>query len=106
MFEMLALGEMCFEGMGQCRLEVRGLTLRVLRAFPFRRVNSWGQVISSPPGPCGGPFMTHLLPGGGVPSGSGGSEPCPSPASPFRHSLVSVSLSNRGCARSPTTPPP
>ena len=40
------------------------------------------------------------------PPGSRGSEPCPSPASVFRHSPVSASLSNRGCRRLPTTPPP
>ena len=41
--------------------------MRVLDAF-----RPWGatwscQVISSPPGPSGGPSKTHLLPGGGVP---------------------------------------
>ena len=45
--------------------------------------------------------MTHLLPGGVVPS-----EPCPSPASPFCHPPVSASLSNHGYRRLPTTPPP
>ena len=33
-------------------------------------------------------------------------EPCPSPASPFCHSPVSVSLDNHGCRRLSTTPPP
>ena len=36
-----------------------------------------GQVISSPPGPSGGPFMTHLLPGGGVPRVHGARSPVP-----------------------------
>ena len=41
--------------------------LRVLDAFRPRGATWSGQVISSPPGPSGGPVMTHLLPGGGVP---------------------------------------
>ena len=39
----------------------------VLDAFRPRGATWSGQVISSRPGPCGGPFKTHLLPGGGVP---------------------------------------
>ena len=41
--------------------------MRVLDAFRPRGPTWSGQVISSPPSPSGGPFMTHLLPGGGVP---------------------------------------
>ena len=41
--------------------------LRVLDAFRPRGVTWSGQVISSPPGPSGGPSKTHLLPGGRVP---------------------------------------
>ena len=39
----------------------------VLDAFRPRGATWSGQVISSPPGPSGGPSKTHLLPGGGVP---------------------------------------
>ena len=49
------------------RFEVSGLILRVLDAFWPRGATWSGQVISSPPGPSGGPSKTHLLPGGGVP---------------------------------------
>ena len=49
------------------RFEVLGLILRVLDAFRPRGATWSGQVISSPPGPSGGPSKTHLLPGGGVP---------------------------------------
>ena len=41
--------------------------MRVLDAFRPRGATWLGQVISSPPGPSGGPSKTHLLPGGGVP---------------------------------------
>ena len=41
--------------------------MRVLDAFRPRGATWSGQVISSPQGPSGGPFMTRLLPGGGVP---------------------------------------
>ena len=41
--------------------------MRVLDAFGPRGATWSGQVISSPPGPSGGPSKTHLLPGGGVP---------------------------------------
>ena len=51
----------------QNRFEVCGLILRVLDAFRPRGATWSGQVISSPPRPSGGPVMTHLLPGGGVP---------------------------------------
>ena len=43
------------------------MILRVLDAFRPRGATLSGQVISSPPGPSGGPSKTHLLPGGGVP---------------------------------------
>ena len=43
------------------------MILRVLDAFRPRGATWLGQVISSPPGPSGGPSKTHLLPGGGVP---------------------------------------
>ena len=43
------------------------MILRVLDAFRPRRATWSGHVISSPPGPSGGPSKTHLLPGGGVP---------------------------------------
>ena len=41
--------------------------MRDLDAFRPRGATWSGQVISSPPGPSGGPSKTHLLPGGGVP---------------------------------------
>ena len=41
--------------------------MRVLDAFRPPGATWSGLVISCPPGPSGGPFMTHLLPGGGVP---------------------------------------
>ena len=41
--------------------------MRVLDDFRPRGATWSGQVISSPPGPSGGPSKTHLLPGGGVP---------------------------------------
>ena len=41
--------------------------MRVLEAFQPRGATWSGQVISCPTGPSGGPFLTHLLPGGGVP---------------------------------------
>ena len=44
-----------------------GMILRVLDAFRARGATLSGQMISSPPGPSGGPSMTHLLPGGGIP---------------------------------------
>ena len=47
------------------RFEV--LILRVPDAFQPRGATWSGQVISSPPGPSGGPSKTHLLPGGRVP---------------------------------------
>ena len=40
--------------------------MRLLDAFRPRGATWSGQVISSPPGPSGGPSKTHLLPGGGV----------------------------------------
>ena len=43
----------------------------VLNAFQPGGATWSGQVISSQPGPSGGPFMTHLLPGGGVPRVNG-----------------------------------
>ena len=43
------------------------MTFRVLDVLRRRGATWSGQVISSPPGRSGGPFMTHLLPGGGVP---------------------------------------
>ena len=51
--------------------------MRVLDAF-WPRGAAWsGQVISSPPRPTGGPFMTHLLPGCGVPRVHGTRSPVP-----------------------------
>ena len=50
--------------------------------------------------------MTHLLPGGGAPQVHGAGSPVPSPASRFRHSLISALFNNRGCRRLPSTPPP
>ena len=43
------------------------MILRVLDAFRPRRATWSGQVMSSPPGPSGGPSKTHPLPRGGVP---------------------------------------
>ena len=57
--------------------EVSGFSLRVLDAFRPQGATWSGQVISSPPGPSGGPFMTHLLPGGGVPRVHGARSPVP-----------------------------
>ena len=50
-----------------CGLRFEFLFLRVLDVFWPRGATWSGQVISSPPGPSGGPSKTHLLPGGGVP---------------------------------------
>ena len=47
-------------------LEVWGLRLWILDGLLPRGATWFGQVISSLPGPGGGPFMTHLLPGGRV----------------------------------------
>ena len=70
--------------------------MRVLDAFRPRGATWSGQVISSPPGPSGGPSKTHLLPGGGVPRVHRARSHRPSPASPFRHSPVSASIRSRG----------
>ena len=43
------------------------MILRVLDALWPPGATWSGQMISSPPGPSGGPSKTHLLPGGGVP---------------------------------------
>ena len=51
--------------------------MQVLDAFRPRRATWSGQVTSSPPGPSGGPFMTHLLPGGGVLRVHGARRPVP-----------------------------
>ena len=60
-----------------CCFVVCCLILRVLDAFRPRGATWSGQVISSPPGPSGGPFMTHLLLGGGVPRVHGARSPVP-----------------------------
>ena len=59
------------------RVEVGGLILRVLDAFRPRGATWSGQVISSPPGPSGDPFKTHLLPGCGVSRVHGAQSPVP-----------------------------
>ena len=59
------------------RFEVLGLILRVLDAFRPQGATWSGQVISSPPGPSGGPSKTHLLPGGGVPRAHRARSPVP-----------------------------
>ena len=41
--------------------------MRVLEAFWPRGATWLGRVISSPPGPSGGPLKMQLLPGGGIP---------------------------------------
>ena len=51
--------------------------MQALDAFRPRGATWSGQVISSPPGSSGGPFMTHLLPGGGVPRVHGARSPVP-----------------------------
>ena len=51
--------------------------MRVLDAFRPRGATWSGQVISSPPGPSGGPSKTHPLPGGGVPRVQGARSPVP-----------------------------
>ena len=53
------------------------MRFQVLDAFRLREATWSGQVISSPRGPSGGPFMTHLLPGGGVPRVHGARSPVP-----------------------------
>ena len=65
------------------RFEVGGLILRVLDAFRPRGATPSGQVISSPPGPSGGPSKTHLLPGGGVPGVHRARSPVPPRLSRF-----------------------
>ena len=57
--------------------EVGGLRFQVLDPSLPRGATSSGQVISSQPGPSGGPFMTHLLPGGRVPRLHGAQSPVP-----------------------------
>ena len=57
--------------------EVLRFRVQVLEAFRPRGATRLGQVISSPPIPSGGPFMTHLLPGGGVPRVRGARSPVP-----------------------------
>ena len=59
------------------RFELWGLILWVLDAFRPRSATWSGQGISSPPAPSGGPFMTQLLPGGGVPRVHGARSPVP-----------------------------
>ena len=83
--------------------EIGGLRFRVLDAFRAQGATSLGQVISSPPGPSGGPYMTHLLPGGNLPWVHGARSPVPAR---LPHSPVSASLSNCGCRLFRTTPPP
>ena len=53
------------------------MTFRVLDVLRPRGATWSGEVISSRPGPSGGPFMTHLLPGGGVPRVHGAGSPVP-----------------------------
>ena len=53
------------------------MILRVLYAFRRWGATRSGQVISCPPGRSGGPLMTHLLPGGGVPRFHGARSPIP-----------------------------
>ena len=52
--------------------------MRVLDAFRPRGATWSGQVISSPPGPSGGPSKTHLLPGAGIPRVHRARSPVPS----------------------------
>ena len=52
--------------LGSTWFEVRRLTFRVLDAFRPWGATWSGQVIFSPPGPSGRPFMTHPLPRGEV----------------------------------------
>ena len=72
------------------------MTFRVLDILRPRGATWSGQVISSQPGPSGGPFMTHLLPGGGVPRVHGARSPVPPRLPPFatprsvRHSATVV----------------
>ena len=65
------------------------MTCRLLDALQPRGATWSGKVISSPPGPRGGPFMTHLLPGGGVPRVYGARSPVP-PRLPSFATLRSV----------------
>ena len=57
--------------------------MRVLDAFRPRGATWSGQVISSLPGPSGGPSMTHFLPGGGVPRVQRARSPVPPPLPHF-----------------------
>ena len=59
------------------KVEVRGLTFRVLGVLRPRGATRLDQVISSPAGPSGGSFVTHLLPGGQVPQVHGAPSPIP-----------------------------
>ena len=51
--------------------------MRLLGALRPLEATWSGQVMSSRPAPSGGPFMTHLLPGGGVPQVHGARSPVP-----------------------------
>ena len=57
--------------------------MQVLDAFQHRGATRSGQVISSPPGPSGGPSKRHLLPGGGVPRVHRARSPVPLRLPPF-----------------------
>ena len=58
-----------------CLFQVCGLRFDFSGTRGSRGATWSGQVISSPPGPSGGPFITHLLPGDGVPGVHGAKSP-------------------------------
>ena len=62
---------------GHLGLEVSGLMFQVQGVLGPLGATWSGQVISSPAGPSGGPFMTHPLPGGRVPRVHGAQSPAP-----------------------------
>ena len=80
--------------------------MRVLDAFWPRGATWSGHVISSPPGPSGGPSKTHLLPGGEVLRVHRARTPVPPRLPRFVTPLISPSIHSRGCRRLPTASPP
>ena len=65
------------------RLEISGLRFQALDAFRPRWATWAGQVMFSPLGPSWGPFMTHLLLGGGFRGVYGARSPGPPRLPPF-----------------------
>ena len=80
--------------------------LRVLDAFRPRGATWSGQVISSPPGPSGGPFGTHFLPGGRVPQVHGAPSPVPPQLPHFATPRSVHRLAAVAAGAYPPRPPP